>query len=44
MRQAGVPVAALLTEAAGWSSDTPRFADARSARAMLLDYAKRFGA
>jgi hypothetical protein len=42
MRRAGLPVAALLTEAAGWSSDTPRFAPARSTRAMLLDYAKRF--
>jgi len=41
--RAGLPVAPLLTEAAAWSSDIPRFANARSTRALLLDYAKRFG-
>jgi hypothetical protein len=41
--RAGLPVAPLLTEAAAWSSDSPRFPNARSARALLLDYARRFG-
>jgi hypothetical protein len=43
MRRAGLPVAALLSEAAGWSSDVARFPPARSTRALLLDYAWRFG-
>jgi hypothetical protein len=43
MQRAGLPVAALLAEAAGWSSDISRFANARSTRALLLDYANRFG-
>jgi len=42
MRRLGLPVAALFTEAAAWSSDTPRFEKARSTRALLLDYAQRF--
>ncbi len=41
MRRAGLPVAALLPEAAAWSSDSPRFANSRSTRALLLDYAQR---
>src|ERR1700674_3406066 len=40
VRRAGLPVAPLLTEAAAWSSDVPRFPPARSTRAMLLEYAE----
>jgi len=43
LRRAGLPVASLLAEAAAWSSDAPRFANARSTRALLLDYAQRAG-
>jgi hypothetical protein len=42
MRVAGLPVAALLTEAAGWSSDVQRFPPVSSTRALLLRYAERF--
>ena len=42
MRRVGLPVAALLGEAAAWSSDAPRFAKIRSTRALLFDYAQRF--
>jgi hypothetical protein len=41
--RAGLPVAPLLTEAAEWSSDVARFPPARSTRALLLHYARRFG-
>jgi hypothetical protein len=41
--RAALPVAPLLAEAAAWSSDIPRFPNARSTRALLLDYARRFG-
>jgi hypothetical protein len=46
IRQAGLPLAALLSEAGTWSSDTPRFGKLkfRSTRALLLDYAQRLGA
>jgi hypothetical protein len=40
--RAGLPVAPLLTEAAAWSSDVARVPNARSTRALLLDYARRF--
>jgi hypothetical protein len=40
--RAGLPVAPLLTEAAAWSNDVARFPPARSTRALLLDYARRF--
>jgi hypothetical protein len=43
MWRAGLPVAALLSEAAGWSSDVARFPPARSTRALLLNYLRRFG-
>lgn len=43
MQRAGLPVAALLREAAAWSSDTARFPPAASTRALLLRYAERFG-
>jgi len=42
MRNAGLPVAALLREAATWSSDAARPAPARSMRELLLDRAVRF--
>jgi hypothetical protein len=42
MQRAGLAIAALLTEAAAWSSDTPRFPPSRSTRALLLHYAARF--
>ena len=42
IRKVGLPVAALLREAAVWSSDIERFAPAQSTRALLLDYAERF--
>ena len=42
MRQAGLPLAALLGEAASWSSEEPSFGNIRSTRALLLDYAQRF--
>ena len=42
MRRAGLPIAALLTEAASWSSDIARFPPSRSTRALLLHYAARF--
>ena len=44
MERARLPVARLLREAAGWSSGVPRFPPARSTRALLLDYARRFSA
>ena len=44
MRRAGLPVAALLTEAAAWSSDISRFPNAASTRALLRRYAQRFDA
>jgi hypothetical protein len=43
MRRAGLPAAALLAEAAAWSSDVARFPPAHSTRALLLHYARRFG-
>jgi hypothetical protein len=43
LRRAGLKPAPLLTEAARWSSDVARFPNARSTRARLLDYARRFG-
>jgi len=45
IEKAGLPVAALLTEAAGWSSDVPRFGplNIRSTHDHLLDRAQRFG-
>jgi hypothetical protein len=43
IRRAGLPVAQLLTEAAAWSSDIPRFPPSRSTRALLIDYTQRFG-
>ena len=42
MRRLGLPVAALLTEAASLSSDVARFPPARSTRGLLLDRAARF--
>ena len=42
MRRAGMPVVALFTEAAAWSSDLARFPPAHSTRALLLDRAQRF--
>jgi len=42
MRDAGLPVAALLTEAAAWSSDVSWFPPMSSMRAMLLARAERF--
>ena len=42
MRRLGLPVAALLTEAASLSSDVARFPPARSTRGLLLEYAQRF--
>ena len=42
MQRAGLPVAALLAEAAAWSSDLANFPGARPTRALLLDYAARF--
>jgi hypothetical protein len=42
MQAAGLPVAALLTEAAGWSSVVQRFPPVNSTRALLLRYAERF--
>ena len=42
MRKAGMPMAPLLREAAGWSSDVSRFGNARSTRALLLSYDERF--
>jgi len=41
MRRAGLTVAGLLSEAAAWSNDTPRYEKFRSTRALLLDYAQR---
>jgi len=41
MRRVGLPIAALLSEAAAWSNDTPRYEKFRSTRALLLDYAQR---
>ena len=40
--KSGLDVAALLRQAAEWSSDTPRFPPAWSTRTLLLDYARRF--
>jgi hypothetical protein len=40
--KSGLDVAALLRQAAGWSSDAPRFPPAWSTRTLLLDYARRF--
>ena len=42
MLRLGLPVAALLTEAASLSSDVARFPPARSTRGLLLDRAARF--
>ncbi|MGC2413800.1 MAG: hypothetical protein WA459_14025 [Stellaceae bacterium] len=42
MQGAGLPIAALLGEAADWSSDVARFPPARSTRSLLLQYAHRF--
>lgn len=42
MQKPGLPVAALLREAASWSSDVARFPPASSTRALLLQYARRF--
>ncbi len=41
LRKSGLDVAALLRQAAGWSSDTPRFQPAWSTRTLVLDYARR---
>ena len=40
--RAGLPIVPLLTEAAAWSSDIARFPPARSTRALLEEYARRF--
>jgi hypothetical protein len=42
LSKSGLDVAALLRQAAEWSSDTPRFPPAWSTRTLLLDYARRF--
>jgi len=42
LRKSGLELALLLRQAAGWSNDTARFPPARSTRALLLDYARRF--
>ena len=42
LSKSGLDVAALLRQAAGWSSDAPRFPPAWSTRTLLLDYARRF--
>jgi hypothetical protein len=42
LRKFGLDLPPLLRHAAGWSNDTPRFPPARSTRALLLDYARRF--
>jgi len=41
-RKAGLPLSAMLAEAAKLSSDTPPFGEGRSTRKMLMDYAERF--
>ena len=41
LSKSGLDVAALLRQAAGWSSDAPRFPPAWSTRTLLLDYARR---
>jgi hypothetical protein len=40
--KAGMPLVAMLSEAAARSSDAPLFGQRRSTRKMLLDYAERF--
>lgn len=42
LQQAGLPVVALLTEAAGWSSEVAPSPPERSTRALLLERAQRF--
>jgi hypothetical protein len=42
LRKSDLDLPLLLRQAARWSSDTPRFPPARSTRALLLDYARRF--
>lgn len=42
MSRAGLPVSALLTETASWSSEFARFPPAASTRSLLLDRARRF--
>ena len=42
LRKSALELPPLLRQAAGWSSDTPHFPPARSTRALLLDYARRF--
>jgi hypothetical protein len=42
-RQSGLDVPPLLRQAAAWSSDTPRFPPTPSTRALLLQFAERFG-
>lgn len=41
--KAGLPLAAMLADAAALASDAPPFGEGRSTRKLLLDYAARFG-